>query len=113
MGNNLAPVLAIIYMNELDAQIIQSTNGHLFLKRLIDDIFLAWTSESITGDMLLSMANNLNDAITFTIESPTNNQLPYLDTLVSLDSTTNKFSTTLYVNPSIAHVLPHGAVTDR
>ena len=99
MGNNLAPVLAIIYMNELDAQIIQSTNAHLFLKRLIDDIFLAWTSESVTGDMLLSMANNLNDAIKFTIESPTNNQLPYLDTLVSFDSTTNTFSTTLYVKP--------------
>ena len=74
-------------MNEFAAQIIQSTNGHLFLKRLIDHIFLAWTSESVTGDMLLSMANNLNDAIKFTIESPTNNQLPYLDNLVSFDST--------------------------
>ena len=39
MGNNLAPMLAIIYMNELDKLIIESCEGSLFLRRLIDDIF--------------------------------------------------------------------------
>ena len=33
MGNNLAPVLAIIYMNEIDQQITTKTNGLVILKR--------------------------------------------------------------------------------
>ena len=70
MGNNLAPMLAIIYMNELDKQIIESCNGSLFLRRLIDDIFIAWTSNLITSDSLLSMANNLNDALNLQLSYP-------------------------------------------
>ena len=73
MGNNLAPMLAIIYMNELDKLIIESCEGYLCLRRLIDDIFIAWTSNSITSDSLLSIANKLNDAIKFTTEPPIQN----------------------------------------
>ena len=47
MGNNIAPILAIIYMNELDKLIIDSCEGSLFLRRLNDDIFIAWTSNSM------------------------------------------------------------------
>lgn len=99
MGNNLAPMLAIIYMNDFDTQLLDTFKGTIFLRRLIDDIFLAWTSSSINGEKLLTTANNLSDAIKFTIELPNENKLPYLDTLVSLDLETNTFTTTLYVKP--------------
>ena len=98
MGNNLALMLAITYMNELD-EVIESCKGSLFLRRQIDDIFIAWTSNSITSDSLLSMANNLNDVIQFTIELPTQNNLPYLEILVSFNPMTNEFTTTLYKKP--------------
>jgi hypothetical protein len=29
MGNNLAPMLAIIYMNDLDSQILEKTDGYM------------------------------------------------------------------------------------
>ena len=49
---------------------------------------------------LLTLSNNLNDAIKFTLELPNNNnELPYLDTLVSFDPSTKTFSTKLYSKP--------------
>ena len=52
------------------------------------------------ADKLSEILNGLNDAIKFTIEKPnSDNQLPFLDTLVSFDERTNKFSTELYIKP--------------
>ena len=110
MGNNLAPSLAIIYMNELP-------NWTQRLLEHIDDIFLAWTLESISGELLLDLANNLNDAIKFTIEMPTENDLAFLDTLVLLIQETNQFSTTLFVKPIHSHCITpwdsHGSITSK
>ena len=75
MGNNLAPTLAIIYMNELDSQILNIYNGSIFLKRYIDDIFMVWMSNTIAQEELISTVNNLNTAIKFTIEMPNDNQM--------------------------------------
>ena len=117
MGNNLAPMLAIIYMNDLDKLIIESCEGSLFLRRLIDDIFIAWTSNSITSDSLLSIANKLNDAIKFTIQLPVQNNLPYLDTLVSFNPTIKKFTTSLYVKPIHSRCITpwdsHGSIASK
>ena len=45
------------------------------------------------------MANELNDNIKFTLELPNNNQLPFLDTMVSSDREIKQFSTALYIKP--------------
>ena len=96
MGNNLAPTLAIIYVNELDSQILEKSNGCVTLKRFIDDYFVFLLSRQITSDELLTTANDLNDTINFTFELPKNNQLPFLDTVVTFNSDIKTFSTTLY-----------------
>ena len=81
MGNNLAPSLAIIYMNELDLMMVDKTEGKVKLKRFIDDYFALLLSQQISEEGLLTLSNNLNDAIKFTLELPNNNnELPYLDT---------------------------------
>ena len=49
MGNNLAPTLAIIYMNELDTRIVERSNGCAILKRFIDDYFVFILSQHLTG----------------------------------------------------------------
>ena len=99
MGNNLAPTLAIIYMNKLDAGILSSFNdGALSLKRYIDDMFVIWHSD-LDPNFILSTANSLNKAIQFTMEQPTNDSIPFLDTMVTLNRDTNKFTTRLYVKP--------------
>ena len=70
------------------------SHGTILLKRFIDDIFAALVYQDMDADKLLDISNGLNDAIKFTIEKPnTDNQLPFLDTLVSFDECTNKFST--------------------
>ena len=117
MGNNLAPTLAIIYMNELDSQILNIYNGSIFLKRYIDDIFMVWMSNMIAQEELISTVNNLNTAIKFTIEMPNDNQMPFLDTLVSFDRETKAFSTTLYVKSIHSQCITpwdsHGSISSK
>lgn len=117
MGNNLAPILAIIYMNELDDQILHKAGETIVLKRYIDDIFIAWKSDTITAEKLLSIANGLNSALKFTIEMPENNHLPFLDTLVSFDLEKRTFTTTLYVKPIHSQCITpwdsHGPVSSK
>ena len=85
MGNNLAPTLAIIYMNERDALIVEKSAGSVRLNRYIDDYFVFLLSREFLSDDLLNTVNNLNDAIKFTIEHPVDNQLPFLDTMVTFN----------------------------
>ena len=48
---------------------------------------------------MLSTANSLNSALKFTIETPDNNRLPFLDTMVTLHPEKSSFSSTLYIKP--------------
>ena len=117
MGNNLAPVLAIIYMNEIDQQITTKTNGLVILKRYIDDYFAFILSRQISGDRLLTIANSINEAIKFTIELPNEGQLPFLDTMVTFNPETNNFSTKLYIKPIHSNcIVPwdsHGSLASK
>ena len=99
MGNNLAPILATIYMNELDNEILVRSNGCVMLKRFMDDYFAFLTSKELTSKRLLKTANGINDAIKFTLEVANNDQLPFLDTLVTFNSQNKTFSTILYMKP--------------
>ena len=96
MGNNLAPTLAIIYMNEIDTLIETKTEGQVILKRFIDDYFAFLLSSSLSAQELLKIANDINDKIKFTLEVPQKNELPFLDMLVSFDPISKAFSTKLY-----------------
>ena len=59
----------------------------------------------------------MNDAIKFTLEVPNDNQLPFLDTLVSYNSDVKSFSTTLYLKPihsmSIIPWDSHGSIMSK
>lgn len=99
MGNNLAPTLSIIYMSNLDQKILSQFNNELQLKRYVDDIFISWSSDNITPDTILNMANSLNPAIKFTLENPEQSRLPFLDTMITLHHNTGSYSSTLYAKP--------------
>ena len=114
MGNNLAPILATIYMNELDNQILVKSNGLVTLKRFIDDYFAFLLCIDLSGQKLLTLANNLNSAIKFTLELPNNNQLPFLDTLATWNPDTKIFTTTLYIKPIHSRcIIHHGTATGQ
>ncbi|XP_068713298.1 fibronectin type III domain-containing protein-like [Montipora foliosa] len=99
MDNNLAPTLAIIYMNNLDLEIQSSFNNSVHLKRYIDDMFIAWTNDNLTPDEIVTTANSVNTALKFTVEIPEDNCLPFLDTIVTLHPHNGRFSTELYMKP--------------
>ncbi|XP_020900039.1 uncharacterized protein LOC110238696 [Exaiptasia diaphana] len=63
MGNNLAPTMAIIYMNKLYEGILTTFDEPLYLKRYIDDMFVAWSTNDIDPTRLLKIANELNKSI--------------------------------------------------
>ncbi len=117
MRNNLAPILAIIYMNELDNQILFKSNGLVTLKRFIDDYFAFLLCIDFSGQKLLTVANNLNSAIKFTLELPNNNQLPFLDTLVTWNPDTQILTTTFYIKPIHSQCITpwdsHGSISSK
>ena len=117
MGNNLAPILATIYMNELDNQILVKSNGLVTVKRFIDDYFAFLLCIDLSGQKLLTLANNLNSAIKFTLELPNNNQLPFMDTLVTWNPGTKIFTTTLYIKPIHSRCITpwdsHGSISSK
>jgi len=97
MGNNIAPILAIIYMHNLEQQLVHKigTSLHL-LVRYIDDIFFI-ADKSLTIDSFINTANSINSAIQFTFELPNeNNTLPFLDVSVSYNPS---LSTELFIKP--------------
>ena len=60
---------------------------------------------------------NFSISMRFTIELPTQNNLPYLDTLVSFNPTTNKFTTTRSVKPIYSQCITpwdsHGSIASK
>jgi len=123
MGNNLVLTLAIIYMNHLDEGIKAPFESNLRLKRYIDDMFICWSTDDITVEMVLTTANNLNPALKFTVEIPQDNRLPFLDTLDTLDTLVilhpedDHFTTTLCTKPIHSqYVTPwdsHGPISQK
>ena len=93
MGNNLAPTSAIIYMNNLDLEIQSSFNNSVYLKRYIDDMFIAWTNEKLTPDEMVTTANSVNTALKFIVEISEDNCLPFLDTIDALHPHNGRVST--------------------
>jgi hypothetical protein len=79
MGNCAAPALAIIYMHYIERHICNICPDIVFWKRYINDIFFV---AKVQPSVILNKANECNSYIKFTLELPTNNILPFLDTSV-------------------------------
>ena len=95
MGNCAAPPLAIIYMHNVECEILRRCPDIIYWKRYIDDIFFVTNSPP---QNLLVIANTVNKFIQFTLEEPVNSELPFLDTLVTLNN--NVFKLSLYIKPT-------------
>ena len=109
MGNNLSPMLAIIYMHHIEEQIIkQSQNRISIWLRYIDEIFFI---SKLKPEELLNLANTISRDIQFTLEKPLNNKIRFLDKLTEL--TTDKIlNTCLYIKPFHSrHIIPWSSNT--
>ena len=102
MGSPLSPMLSNIYMELIEHYYI---HPHPLLRnttwlRYVDDIFAA-IPISTNPTAILNHINNIHPNIQFTMEipAPTQNSLPFLDTLILWDHTT-KPSYTIYRKPT-------------
>ena len=107
MGNNLSPLMAIIYMNYIEHE-IRKRPDVLYWKRYIDDIFVV--SSAPLANILPAM-NDINPYIKFTMEvCDEHGDIPFLDTMVRLVDRTWTFSFYTkplhsgYVMPWVSHV---------
>ena len=108
MGSNLSPVVAIIYMDHIERQVLEASRTRVW-KRYMDDIF--FISED-SPEVLLAKANTISQATQFTVEVPKDHSLAYLD--VWLEHKHSRFLTSLYVKPiHSGHCLPADSWVSR
>ena len=82
MGSPLSPVLANIFMEMFETELLTSLTGRpLLWVRYVDDIFAVCPNDS-DSNLFLSQLNNLVDSIKFTVEKEQESSLPFLDTTV-------------------------------
>jgi hypothetical protein len=79
MGNRLAPLLAIAFMDEIETHTIK--RDVMFLGRYVDDIIVVAKTKDIL-DKVFNAANAAHATIKLTREVPINGWLPFLDMLI-------------------------------
>ena len=81
MGSPLAPVLAGIFMVELERSLVPKLSNYIkFWKRFVDDTFIFANSEAV--DHILTVLNSFDPNIQFTYETEENSELPFLDVML-------------------------------
>ena len=83
MGSPVAPILAHLYMSELEDN-IKNFKGKkpLIFYRYVDDIFMILHGTQREIILFVNFMNKLEHSIKFTIEMQTDNKLPFLDVMV-------------------------------
>ena len=98
MGSPISPLIANIFMEELEVKALSSSPlpPSLWL-RFVDDTFVINQAEH--SQELLQHINNQDPHIQFTVEPTQQGSLPFLDTLITIQPD-NTLSTTVYRKPT-------------
>ncbi|CAL8069407.1 unnamed protein product [Calicophoron daubneyi] len=82
MGSPLGPIMADIFMAKLENTVLsEQIKTFDFYGRYVDDTFAICSSE-FDPDEILTKLNQAHNAINFTMEKETENQIPFLDALL-------------------------------
>ncbi len=83
MGNRLSPVLANIFMEEIEINVLSNFQVEQKLyTRFVDDLFFIYDCTVFSLQDFLDLFNDQHSAIHLTSELENEHQLPYLDLLV-------------------------------
>lgn len=102
MGSPLGPTLANIFLSHHEKRWLDSCPPSfkpVIYRRYVDDTFLCFKDPSHI-QQFLTFLNNQHTNIKFTSELSSNNSLPFLDCLVSIDPLSHSLSTTVYRKPT-------------
>lgn len=98
MGATISPIIAQYVMDDLLNECIPTLSFEMpFLKKYVDDLICAIPNDKITE--LISIFNNYDPNIQFTIETEHDQSVPFLDTLVRRNDQ-NKIQLDWYSKPS-------------
>ena len=94
MGSSLSPVIADIVMEHIETTAMDTfVEDIVIYRRYVDDTFVVLPENSINS--FHNHLNSINPSIQFTLEKESNNQLPFLDVLVTR-SVNGTISTSIY-----------------
>jgi uncharacterized protein (UPF0335 family) len=95
MGSSLPPVVSNIFMEHFEKLVLETSDlKPAVLLRYVDDTFVVWPHGPSSLQDFLCHLNSVRPAIQFTMEVETNNNLPFLDVLVT------DLSTRVYRKPT-------------
>ena len=80
MGNSLSPIVANLFMGNLEINASKTRWFPRFWRRYVDDVFAVVKKN--TADEILQHLNTLSPTIKFTLEKETDKKLPFLDLLI-------------------------------
>ncbi|CAF1569083.1 unnamed protein product [Didymodactylos carnosus] len=82
MGSPVAPILAHLFMRELEENIKSFKGKKLSIfYRYVDDVFMVLHETQRDIALFVRFMNKLESSIKFTIEMQTDNKLPFLDVM--------------------------------
>ncbi len=97
MGSPVSPVIANLYMEEIEERAIANTaNPPKVWHRYVDDVLSDMKKDAIST--FHDELNSIDPHISFTIEYETNGQIAFLDTLISRNS--GSITTDVYRKPT-------------
>ncbi|XP_067671794.1 uncharacterized protein [Haliotis asinina] len=106
MGSPLSPILTEIYMSDLEEKaLLTSPFQPMCWYRKVDDTFVVLKPDNDPLE-LLNHLNKQHPTVKFTMEAETNNQIPFLDILVSRNHS-NQLQTTVYRKPTHTNQYVH------
>nr|BAM35674.1 putative reverse transcriptase [Penaeus japonicus] len=98
MGSPLSPVLANLFMEYFEAELLPSISLRPAIwLRYVDDVFALWPHDPALFPDFLDKLNSLSPSIRFKVEWEVGDQLPFLDTLIHRSG--DSFSFSVYRKP--------------
>ena len=97
MGFPLGPTLANIFIGYLESKVVEDLSSQVLYVRYMDDCLVISQTEK-KNEALFSKLNSLHEKISFTKEIEQDNQIPFLDILITRGE--EKFLTNIYRKPS-------------
>ena len=106
MGSPLGPLMANTFMCSLEEQLKLRGELPSYHNHYIDDTLTVMKDE-VSAYSFLHVLNDLHPSISFTMELPTENTLPFLGMVLRKDSQSKSITTSVYVKPTNTGLLLH------